>query len=215
MVNKTQVLTDFFQGQNNSLDCYLIEDIKTLINDIDEKKCGGCGYPLFLTLVSACELMGRLLSGKNKKTGFNHFITNYLHDYIDVKDVIWDAGRNSAAHLFFTSYHIVLQGSGPNFEIKNDRLKLNIKAFATSFISGYEKAKKHILSSKHSINESYLFLEGIRCGMKKYDKFFSNTTDPSQYKIGTQNKADITSFNSTRGANASISPIVSTITKLK
>ncbi len=218
MNDKKEQLKEFFEGEKSSLDCYLIEDIKTLL-DLPSKKCGGCGYPLLMTVFSGSELMGKLLIGvTNKEKAFEHFVTNYMPEYSSVVKQLYQAGRHFLAHYFIPGYQLFLANEGKEIEMIEGKLYINMSMLGRSFIDAYEKAKNDIFATDYKVNQTHCNLQEMISKMGKKDHLFENQEPSLSNPSATTTISGmytIDKFSDKRNSLASISPVRGKLEKLE
>lgn len=184
--------TEFF----DLLDQYLIEDLKTMIGEV-QRDVGGLGYPAIQTTISGMELLGLLMSGGAEKDGgFNYFWSRYLVKsfprYSGLNEIFYKVIRHGTAHIFLVKSGVSISKSGTNhlssYE-KQDRpfLNVDLKCLFSDFLSCYEEIKKDLLivQDENCLNQFWKGFEKLFDQMQRaqqiVDQYLKNRTTSPQF----------------------------------
>lgn len=136
------------------VDGYLLHDLRQL-DQIDVAGDGNAGYPMLMTTLSGCELLGRLLTGRKKEHAFAHFWVEYLYPHEphreEIARSVYVLARHGIAHLYVAKPGIMVTKRQPDLHLVSihDRFWIDVTTLAADFESAYrQRAKARLLAKK-------------------------------------------------------------------
>jgi len=146
MINLEEFLDQYVDG-------YLLEDLKSMAS-INTGGVGSVGYPMLMTIVSGCELLGGLLTGKKKEAAFTAYWTDVLYPPRESRraqmgEHIYIVARHGLAHLSLAKPGIGVSKGYPHLHLTrpDDDFCIDVALLHRDFRSSYlERARPKLLT---------------------------------------------------------------------
>jgi hypothetical protein len=143
-----------------AIDQYAIKDLDTMLaTEITDE--GAIGYPIVMTVLAACDLLGHLGGadkGREVRTYFETHLASVNHWYADVAKIAQNQVRNGIAHHYLAKYGITIFRGHPevhlhvNGEGADAQLYLDCEPLARDFIRSYREHARPALASNETVH---------------------------------------------------------------
>lgn len=144
---------NILEFKESFIEGYLFNDLRSMSTKQDY---GALGYPMVVSILAGMELFGRLLSGKDNRSGFVYYWDNFFvkqnQRYSLLGELIYQLVRNGIAHSFITKPGIFItkdekQGNAITMdESKNIYIDANL--LFSEFENSYNSLVKPIFENK-------------------------------------------------------------------
>lgn len=175
---------------------YILRDLKNLMNiQIDAQGYGGCTIPAAMTIISAMEMFGTLLTPNPKDDDGRKYLLEFMEHYIpeiteeDRKSIVFNY-RHKMMHTFFpkvSDYKVYAITKKPGNTLilidkptANQRI-LNVPLLYEFFLKGITRLRKKIFEEKNEpIINSMCGNLRIEKGTTSYKPFDTSSLSTNQ-----------------------------------